>query len=221
LPDNHHIGYEERVSVAIRVDAEGRAEGVLAQGDKRVKRRVSTCPAVATSRRPFLPGGPLARALLALVVVALIAGCWGGGGPGAAYYADLLESLEVPAGWELAHTREREGMFGPNACGPGNFSCPGAHRYYHVSGEPVESYPAAKQLLIDAGFEIAKKYYPDCDGVRQGFIPCQLDGAREADIVTVHLYEPGRDVDDLGIAREGFFITELRGYQNPEARGNP
>jgi hypothetical protein len=192
---------------------------VLAQGDKRANRRVRTRPRVATSRRPFLAGGPLARALLALVVVALIAGCWGGGGPGAAYYADLLESLEVPAGWELAHTREREGMFGPNACGPGLRDCPAAHHYYYVAGQPVEAYPVARQLAIDAGFEIVSENPAACDPDNEAVGSCRFWSTRAEDALAVYISEPGRDPDGLGIAREGFSIVELRAYQEPpEAR---
>lgn len=161
------------------------------------------------------------RALVALVIVATLAGCWGHTGPGAAYYAELLASLEVPAGWELAHTREREGMFGPNACGPGDSTCPGAHRYYHVEGFPLEGYPVARQAVVDGGFEITRENEAACDPQRQGAGSCRLVARRGSDAVEVLLYEPGRDVDDLGIGREGLYVIEVRAYQYPGAERAP
>ena len=154
---------------------------------------------------------------MAIALSVLLAGCWGTRGPGAVYYGELLESLAVPPGWELAHTRLREGMFGPNPCGPGDFSCPSAHHYFRVSGQPSDAYPAARQLLIDAGFEIVRENVP-CGDPRHGPAACRIEAARGADIAVAYLIEPGLDLDELGIAREGFSIIELRAYQDPEER---
>ncbi len=90
-------------------------------------------------------------------------------------------------------------MFGPDACGPGLRDCPAAHRYYYVSGEPADAYPAAKRMLLDAGFE----------------------ATRDSDAIDVYVYEPGRDPNELGIARDGFSIVEFRGYHNPRAERQP
>ena len=96
------------------------------------------------------------RALaIALLVVALAASC-GSRGPGMEYYAELLESLEVPAGWELAHTAGLDSCFAVS-------ECPRAHRYYFVSGLPEEHIAAARSLVTDAGFEIRSEFAASCD----------------------------------------------------------
>ncbi len=163
---------------------------------------------------------PVRRAplLLGLLVVigALVAACRVAS---ADPYVEVLDSLEVPAGWELAHERVRE-PFGTNPCGPGLLDCPAAHRYYYITGEPSQAYPPAKALLVDAGFEVADEYVP-CDPPRSSAFSCGLNATKSAIIVTVYVYEPGRDVEKLGIAREGVSIVELRAYGNSEAEGEP
>ena len=156
----------------------------------------------------------LAVALL-LLLMAIVPAC--ARGPGSAYYADLLESLAVPIEWEPAHTARLDSCFAVS-------HCPRAHRYYFVSGSPEEHYNAAKQLLTDAGYEIDLDFAPSCDpDYSGGYIgwACTVHSRKGDDFLSFHLYEPGRDPNNLGIAREGVSMAELRASYSPLAEPPP
>jgi hypothetical protein len=142
------------------------------------------------------------RSLPAIVAAVLVlASCRLG--PGADHYAAVLDGLRIPAGWELAHTtvmvpggpdrrvdpsRPRDDI----DCFEGE--CPSVTRYYFVSGTPATAYPDARQLLVDAGFDIDQESGPACNVPPSGPV-CGMSGSRGGDYVRVSLYNPGDDIN--------------------------
>lgn len=139
------------------------------------------------------------------------------GGPSASHYAAVLDELSIPAGWELARTVVSE-PGGTVPCETILGSCPAALRYYLVSGQPAGGFSEIKQMVIDAGFELAEVLEPGCPGLRgDDRLACYLIAVRGADLLHIHVYKPEIDPDELGIAREGRFVVLLRAYAKPAA----
>jgi hypothetical protein len=144
------------------------------------------------------------RLLLVLVAIVVVA-C----GPDAAHYAAVLDELHVPAAWELARaTIKAPG--GEIDCTPlwGTGGCPSVARSYLVAGKPVDAYPAARQLLVNAGFHIDQESGPMCNVPPSG-PACVIWGSRGGDFVLFGLFNPGDGPSGLVIAQNDRFIVSV------------
>jgi hypothetical protein len=149
-----------------------------------------------------------------VVIAALIGGC--ARGPSASHYSAALDALTIPVAWELVHTAVSE-PGGSVPCETILGSCPAALRYYQVSGQPAGAFSDIKEMVIDAGFELAEVLEPGCPGLRgNDRLACYLIATRGPDLLYIHVYKPGIDPDELGIAREGHFVVLLRAYAKPD-----
>jgi len=134
--------------------------------------------------------------LLRITFVALVlVGC---SGPDAAHYEAVLDELEIPTTWELVHTYVQAPDM-ENDCSRLFPSCPSVTRSYLVDGEPIDAYPVAKQVVLDAGFEIDQEISPDCD-LPPSLAACVFNAVRAEDWIRVNIFNPGDDVAGLGIA---------------------
>lgn len=155
-------------------------------------------------------------ALLGMLVMACASG------PPASHYVELLDELRIPAGWELAYVGVREPGSDFISCETFlSGDCPSVHHYYLVAGHPADAYPATKQMAIGGGFKIDEEYRPGCVDARPapGRIECRLVAVRGTDLLYVNLFASGLDVEELGIAKEGHFVIEIRAHHNPEIGG--
>jgi hypothetical protein len=154
----------------------------------------------------------IARAgVVALVAMAFAASC--ADRPPAAHFRAVLDELRAPAGWELAAEIVREPDSQANNCEfIVNPDCPSVHRYYLVSGMPIEAYAPGRQMLVDARFEIRDEFRPECDGGETGSVACRIEAGRGDDAVTIRVFDPGRDVNELGIARDDRFIVAVMAF---------
>ncbi len=140
------------------------------------------------------------KLFLAMVMSILVAGCYAG--PEPAHFAAVLDELSVPAGWQLVYTTIRE-PGGERECDPSvQPDCASVTRFFLVDGEPVDAFPGAKQMLVDAGFEVEEEVAPACD-LRPKGIACWLRAFLEGDRVTVFLFTPGFEAEGLGLAQAG------------------
>jgi hypothetical protein len=157
--------------------------------------------------------------ILRVVISAFLVGC--ASGPGASHYAAVLDELRIPAGWELAHTTVSE----PGAkvpCEPIMGSCPAVFRYYVVRGQPGAAYLPIKQTVTDAGFRFEEEVEPGCNGLEgDDRKACFLVAVRGPDLLYIQVFEPGIDVDELGIGRDGHFVVLLRAYAKPQEESVP
>ena len=79
-----------------------------------------------------------------LASVLLLGGCYGG--PGVNHYVGILDTLHIPADWEFVAT-ERRGPGEEFQCEPVFTStCPGAARWYALSGEYTSALEAARAI---------------------------------------------------------------------------
>ncbi len=160
--------------------------------------------------RPTLSPTPPAlmrgRRLLTVVVAVLVVAC---SGPNAAHYEAVLDELSIPSTWELADTTVRA-PGGEIDCAPFLTSyCPSVARYYLVdAGAAIDAYGKAKQLLIEAGFEIQNEFLPKCDTSTSG-AACTVVAALDSDVVELAVYNPGEDTEGLGIAQKGRSIVRV------------
>ena len=152
------------------------------------------------------------KRLLTVLVAVFVLGC---GGPDAAHYEAVLDELSIPASWELARTVVNA-PGGLEDCVPGFGPCPSVFRYYLVAGDPIDAYPEAKQMVVAAGFSIDPEYYPQCEG--GGMPACAFVAVRDSDALTVGLFDPGRDPEALGIAKEGFSLIRIIADQKRESQ---
>ena len=131
------------------------------------------------------------RGIVGLVLASAVvfAGCYGG--PGVDHYVGVLDSLAIPADWELVET-ERRGPGEAFSCDPFITStCPGAARWYALSGDVTLALVAARQMVEDSGFSVEKVLFPACDGPPSGSA-CNLYASRDADRVSMSILPPGR-----------------------------
>ena len=119
----------------------------------------------------------------------VFAGCYGG--PGVDHYVGVLDSLAIPADWELVETVRR----GPGedfACEPlVTSTCPGAARWYALGGDVTAALVAARQMVEDSGYRVDDVDYPACDAPPSGSA-CTLFASRDADRVSMSIYPPGQ-----------------------------
>jgi hypothetical protein len=152
--------------------------------------------------------------ILRVVIAVFLVGC--ASGPDASHYAAVLDELRVPPGWELAHTTVSE----PGAkvpCEPIMGSCPAVFRYFVVGGQPAQAYLPVKQMVTDAGFRLEEEVEPGCNGLEgDDRKACFLVAVRGPDLLYIQVFEPGIDVDELGIGRDGHFVVLLRAYAKPQ-----
>lgn len=127
--------------------------------------------------------------VLSAAVAILAMACYGG--PGVDHYVGILDSLDVPADWEPVAT-ERRGPGEDFSCDPFLTStCPGAGRWYALSGDVTAALMAAREMVERSGYTIDEVLYPDCDGPPSGSA-CTLFAAREGDRVSMSIFPPGR-----------------------------
>lgn len=123
------------------------------------------------------------RGIVSLFLASLlvVAGC--NTGPGIDHYVSVLETLDVPADWELVKTQRR----GPGEefdCDPlVTSTCPGADRWYALSGDVAAALEEARLMVETAGFSVDRVLDPACDGPPSGSA-CGLRTRREADNLT-------------------------------------
>ena len=153
-----------------------------------------------------------------VVIAAMAASC--AGGPDISHYAGVLDQLTIPAGWELVHTTLRAPGGGDKDVDPsrptdtigcsGLFGeCPSIVRYYLVGGQPVDAYTAAKQVMLDAGFDAQSDSGPTCDEPSGGPI-CMLSGTRESDNVRLTINRPGDDPNGLVPFGDDRFLVVIK-----------
>jgi len=147
-------------------------------------------------------------------------------GPAPEHYVAVLDELSVPADWELVClTVNAPG--GPDVsadpgvprkltdCAIGD--CPAVGRYYLVDGPPVDTYPVAKQLLLDAGFDLDRDSGADCD-LPPSSAACVLGGHKEGDRVQVCIFNPGDDFANLGVADPKRALVSVVAERDKESR---
>jgi 8-oxo-dGTP pyrophosphatase MutT (NUDIX family) len=132
------------------------------------------------------------KAIVGLVLASLVvlAGCYTG--PGVDHYVGVLDTLDVPADWEVVATQRR----GPGEefdCDPlMNSTCPGADRWYALGGDVTAALEAARELVEAAGFIVDEVIYPACDGPPSGSA-CTLYASKNADKISASILPPGRN----------------------------
>lgn len=138
---------------------------------------------------------PPVRGLSAVMgAVILLLAC---GGPDAAHYTAVLEEVRVPEGWTDAATVVH-GPGGDVDCQPTPFSeCPYVVRFYTTGTTPSDAYRAALSAVAETGFDLEREFNPECDGPS---LACALTAIRDADRLSVNVYQPGKD-DGTGVAR--------------------
>jgi hypothetical protein len=146
--------------------------------------------------------------LIGLLLASLIAGC---GGPDVSHYQSLLEKLAIPADWQLVHTTVQRPGGSDHRVDPSRsaddidcsrlaVSCPTVIRSYLVPGTPTELLPVAQKLLTDAGYSIDQVIQPKCEGTPSG-PACSVMSIEGTDRLSINLYNPGEDIQGLGVAR--------------------
>lgn len=131
------------------------------------------------------------RSIVGLVLASAVvfAGCYGG--PGVDHYVGILDTLDVPADWELVAT-ERRGPGEEFQCEPFFTStCPGAARWYALSGDLTDALGAGREMIEASGFRVDDVHNPACDAQSSGSA-CTIYASREADKLYVSIYPPGR-----------------------------
>lgn len=136
----------------------------------------------------YRPVRGIASLVLASAVV--FAGCYTG--PGVDHYVGILETLEIPADWELVATQRR----GPGedfTCDPlMTSSCPGADRWFALKGDVSAALLAARQVVEAAGFTVDDVLYPACDAPPSA-PACTLLASKDADRISMSIGPPGRN----------------------------
>lgn len=156
------------------------------------------------------------RRLLLLLVV-ILAAC--SSGPDVSHYTAVLNGLKIPAGWELIHTTIRRPGGPHREIQPGRPSdeiqcdatfgaCPTVTRYYLVAGRPVDAFPKGKQVIVDAGFQVASEFGPNCR-LLPSSPACGLTAVRDSDLIDMTLYNPGDDFDGVGVAARGRSLIRI------------
>lgn len=132
-----------------------------------------------------------------LASVLLLGGCYGG--PSVDHYVGILDTLDIPADWEFVAT-ERRGPGEEFQCSPffTAGTCPGAARWYALSGDLTDALEAAREMVEASGFHVDDVFYPACDAPPSGSA-CVLYASREADRISLSIAPPGRTygIDDL------------------------
>jgi hypothetical protein len=160
------------------------------------------------------------KRVVTVVVVAVVLGgvLLGCGGPDVSRYQGLLDKMAIPPAWQLVHTTiQRPG--GPDHevsasrltddtdCSRLALSCPAVIRSYLAPGTPSELLPVAQKMFADAGYSIDEVIRPDCDGGSSG--ACVLVSIQGTDRIAIHFYDPGDDLQGLGVARPDHSILVL------------
>lgn len=144
------------------------------------------------------------RPLLA-AIAALVLGC---GGADPAHYTEVLDELSVPPSWNLIHTTVMRSGGVDKAVDPSRSQddiacdvgpCPAVIRYYLVAAQPRDAYPSARQMVLDAGFEITSETGPTCDQP-VGMAACELNGVKGGDGLQVTFYNPGQGSAGVGMS---------------------
>lgn len=145
------------------------------------------------------------RLAVAALLVALLATLVYSCGPDTSHYEAVLDQLHIPGGWDLVHT-STTGRFDCPLAG----ACPSVARYYLTSGQPIDAYAPARQMLLDAGFQIDIEDAKPCQQV--GGPACLVSAVKESDWVQVMVNNPGEDLDGLGLARGGEVLVRLEAH---------
>jgi hypothetical protein len=129
------------------------------------------------------------RLTFVLATVVLLAGC--NTGPDIDHYVGVLDTIDIPDDWELVSTQRR----GPGEafdCQPIITStCPGADRWYALSGDPAAAIAQARLIVEAAGFSVQDVFSPACDGPPSGSL-CDLLSKRGTDNLYVSIFTPSR-----------------------------
>ena len=132
------------------------------------------------------------RAALACIVASaiLLGACYSG--PDTDHYVGVLDAFDPPPQWSLVDTQRR----GPGeafSCEPISTSnCPGADRWFALSGEVIAALRDAEAMVEAAGYTIDHVSYPACEGPPSG-AACVVRASRESHSVYVAIYPPGRN----------------------------
>jgi hypothetical protein len=150
------------------------------------------------------------RALGPAIVVAglAVAACYLG--PGTDHFVDVLDEIEVPAGWTTIET-ERHGPGEALDCDPiwPNAYCPSAIRHYTVDDDLMSGYDAIREAVEGAGFEVIPgQGPPDCQGLEAA--ACGFTAVRGEDSLNVSVLQPGVSINYRKIDQVTAQVTALR-----------
>jgi hypothetical protein len=123
----------------------------------------------------------------ALAAAMIVSGC----GSDAVEHA--MAAVSFPSSWEVAKTIAKSGCFPL-----GDPHCPSATEYFRTPADLVAVYQDARAAVAAEGYAI-EDGRPACDGVPDG-PRCWLMGRKSGIRLEVTVYEPGRDVDKLGVS---------------------
>ena len=105
-----------------------------------------------------------------------------------------LGSLTFPSSWEQVKATTKSG------CVPlGDPYCPSATTYLVTPPDLLDVYQAARDAVAANGYEI-RDFTPHCEGVPD-LPPCSFTAHKNGFTLDLNVYNPGEDVDKLGISQ--------------------
>ena len=149
---------------------------------------------------------------LLLAAATMLAGCYTG--PGAEHYAAIIDSLDVPDGWQIAETEIRgPGQPERGSCDPMyNTGCPGVTRSFLVDTGVAEAYEEAIDAFAMNGFVATETSTQGCSAGSSNGPPCTFYAARGSDEVSVRVYAPGEweGLWNLGLDDQGMVVVVVQ-----------
>ena len=143
------------------------------------------------------PSLRLASVGLAVVVLLLPSVLLLGCGRDPMPYRAAIDTLSLPATWQVAKTVDKGGS---SPCvSLGDAYCPSAWRYYVPAGALPDLFQEAKKAAVDAGFTDLFEGHPNCDLNTNGAV-CVITATKGDIRLEINLYPPGKDVDSLGLS---------------------
>jgi hypothetical protein len=146
------------------------------------------------------------------VLAACIVAC-GSGAAGAQRFEAVLDELEPPATWDLAHTEVLAEDAVRGCIRLANPNCPSVTRYYLVTPQPGDAYGEVLELVTAAGFTIEAETRPACDPPPPGPV-CRFVASRDDAILAVSIFRRGVDAANLGIAEADRSIVLVTARRN-------
>lgn len=153
-----------------------------------------------------------ARPIVAVALAACLVAC-GSGAAGAQQFEAVLDELEPPETWELAHTEVLAEDAVRGCIRLANPNCPSVTRYYLVAPLPADAYQEALELTTSAGFAIEAETRPACDAPPTGPV-CGFVASRDDAQVAVSILRRGVDAANLGIAEPDRSIVLVTARRN-------
>jgi hypothetical protein len=152
------------------------------------RRREAGAAAVTGGRRRY----GARRSVLLIAVVALgLAGC-----RDTKPYTEALDSLALPASWEVVKTLTQPST---DVC----VNCPQVLRYYVATGELTDLLEELKAAVTNAGFASLQIGSPTCELNDNTGLACTVTATKNDIRLLGIVYRPGSDVDSLGLSQPG------------------